>query len=211
MRNKRTVSSRPSFAVVVDGECEVWYLQMIKRHERSININIEPKLPQKKSLQDQYDIVCKIAEDYSKVFWIVDFDVILKETRVSKKGRTTPLQNFSGYCKNKKENIIIIVNNPCLEFWFLLHFEFTSKYFNSYEEIERYIKRKYLPDYSKNQEYYTKQDRDIYLRLKPYLGAAIRNAEKLEKFDPSEPHRGLSEMHLFFRTEDLSNVFAHLS
>lgn len=40
--------SRQRFAIVVDGECEFWYIQMLKRNERSINVNLEPKIPQKK-------------------------------------------------------------------------------------------------------------------------------------------------------------------
>jgi len=46
---KKIIKSNPSYAVVVDGETEIWYLQMLKRNERSLNINLEPKLPQKKS------------------------------------------------------------------------------------------------------------------------------------------------------------------
>lgn len=41
----------PTFSFVVDGETEIWYLQMLKRNERQFKINIEPKLPQKKVLR----------------------------------------------------------------------------------------------------------------------------------------------------------------
>jgi hypothetical protein len=52
MRKNRTrhLKSKPTFAVVVDGDCEVWSLQMLKRNERSIFVNIEPKIPQRKRL-----------------------------------------------------------------------------------------------------------------------------------------------------------------
>jgi hypothetical protein len=50
MRKNRTrhLKIKPTFAVVVDGDCEVWYLQMLKRNERSIFVNIEPEIPQRK-------------------------------------------------------------------------------------------------------------------------------------------------------------------
>ncbi|MBP9134766.1 MAG: RloB domain-containing protein [Saprospiraceae bacterium] len=48
------------------------------------------------------------------------------------------------------ENVVVIVNNPCLEFWFLLHFEKTSKYFNTCSSAETQLK-KYLPNYEKTQ------------------------------------------------------------
>lgn len=42
---------------------------------------------------------------------------------------------------------MIIVNNPCLEFWLLLHFEATSKYFDTCEGAEKQLK-----DYEKTQK-----------------------------------------------------------
>lgn len=49
--------TRPTFAVVVEGETEFWYLQMLKRNENNIRVNIEPKIPQKKSLKQQHELV----------------------------------------------------------------------------------------------------------------------------------------------------------
>lgn len=40
--------------ILVDGETEFWYLQMIKRNNRKINIDIKPEIPQKKKIEDQY-------------------------------------------------------------------------------------------------------------------------------------------------------------
>ena len=54
---------KPSFAIVVDGETEVRYFQMLKRNERSINVNIEPKIPLKKKLFEQFETVIELSED----------------------------------------------------------------------------------------------------------------------------------------------------
>ena len=62
------IKSRPTFAVVVDGECEVWYLQMLKRNERSIVVNIEPKIPQRKRLSEQYENVINFQRKTQKCF-----------------------------------------------------------------------------------------------------------------------------------------------
>ena len=43
--------TNPSFALVVDGETEVWYLQMLKRNERDIRVSIKPEIPNKKSVE----------------------------------------------------------------------------------------------------------------------------------------------------------------
>lgn len=96
MRKSRAipVKSKPTFAFVVDGNCEVWYLQMLKRNEKSIVVNIEPKIPTRKSLSEQYENAITLSEESTKVFWIIDFDVIASETKSAKVGSKTALQSF---------------------------------------------------------------------------------------------------------------------
>jgi hypothetical protein len=199
---------KPKFAFVVDGECEYLYLQMLKRNERSINVDLKPEIPQKKKLIDQYNKVIELSNDYDKVFWIIDFDVINSETRLTKKGVKTAIQEFKEYCNKitkSYKNIIVIINNPCLEYWILLHFEKTSKYYETCDGVTKQLK-KHLLEYNKSQSFYTKQDNDIYLRLKPLLSKAISNAECLDKFDFNNPDSGMSEMQLFFNTEQIKKI-----
>ncbi|MCH7408176.1 RloB family protein [Belliella sp. DSM 111904] len=90
MRQSRKIriQSSPTFAFVVDGETEIWYLQMLKRNERQLRLNIKPEIPNKKSIQDQFELVENLAEsEYSKVFWIIDLDTIIKESRETRKGK----------------------------------------------------------------------------------------------------------------------------
>ena len=211
MRINRAIpfKSKPTFAVVVEGETEVCYFQMLKRNERSILINIEPKIPQRKKLSEQYKNVIELSEEYTKVFWIIDFDVISSETKSAKASSKTAIQSFLEYKKTiaeKYKNIVVIVNNPCLEFWLLLHFEPTSKYFDTCEGAEKQLK-KHLKDYEKTQKYYTKQGNDIYIKLKPYIVNGLKNAKALELFDTENPNKGMSEMQLFFETNEFGNLF----
>ena len=197
-----------AFAFVVDGDTEVWYLQMLKRNERKLNINIEPKLPSKKSISEQYKMVEQLAEDYTKVFWIVDYDTIIKETRESKKGTETSEQLFIRLKEKveKNENAIVIVNNPCIEFWFLLHFEKTNKLFTDCNSVERQLK-KHIKDYEKTRKYFTKQDNDIYLKLKKQLKEGIKNSTSL-KFDKTNTNKAICEMNLFFNISEIDKVIA---
>ena len=74
---------------------------MLKRNERQFKINIEPKLPQKKSVEEQYKLVIQLSErEYSKVFWIVDLDTIIKGSRETPKGKKSPIQTFIELRKN---------------------------------------------------------------------------------------------------------------
>ena len=80
MRKGRKIQTKQAFAVVVDGETEYWYLQMLKQNEPDVLFNITPKILQKKNINQQYELVTDLSEEeYDKVFWIVDLDVLLKE------------------------------------------------------------------------------------------------------------------------------------
>ena len=196
-------SKNPVFSFVVDGKCELWYLQLLKRHER-LNINIEPKLPQSKKLQDQFEVVKTLIKESKKVFWVIDLDTILKETRETKKDNKTTLQKFQElYSKcTKNEKIVVVINNPCLEYWFLQHFKQTSKYFETYEQLEKSLKI-FLPDYEKTEKYYKNSRQNIYQKLKPNLPIAKANAEKLGEFAFDNPQTGITEMHKIFNILEL--------
>lgn len=212
MRKNRIIpiKSKPKFTFVVEGKCEFWYIQMLKRNERLINVDLKPEIPQRKKLSELYQKVINLSKDYDKVFWIIDFDVINSETRSSQKETKTALQQFKEYCitiENKHENIFVIINNSCLEFWILLHFETTSKYFDTCDNASKQLK-KYLSDYNKSQQYFTKQDNDIYLKLKPFLTTAIANANKLNKFDFENPNTALAQMQIFFEVNEIKQCLS---
>lgn len=63
-----------------------------------------------------------------------------------------------------------ITSVPCFEYWFLLHFEYTTKSFPTASSVISDLK-KYIPTYNKN-------NRRIFDNLKPRLQTAIQNAEK---------------------------------
>ncbi|GHT65195.1 hypothetical protein AGMMS50239_24420 [Bacteroidia bacterium] len=198
MRKSRNIQKRKVFSFVVDGKCELWYLQLLKQQE-NLNIHLEPKLPHKKSLKDQFNLVSRLSKESEKVFWIIDFDNIQKETIENKKGTKSALQEFQGLynkCQNNA-NIVVIVNNPCLEFWYLLHFEQTARYFQSYEQLENALKQR-LPEYEKTERYYKNARQNIYQRLKSRLETALNNAKQVGNFDFSNTDKGISEMHKIF-------------
>ncbi|MFM2266572.1 MAG: hypothetical protein RL757_12 [Bacteroidota bacterium] len=206
MRNNQT-PKRHTVAVIVDGETEMWYFQMLQRNEKTLNVAISPKIPQKKKLSDQFDEVKKQAKDYDKVFWVVDLDVILKEEK-EKKGK---FQTFEKYRRQleKYKNVVVIVNNPCLEFWFLLHFQATQITSGKCVDAENSLKT-HIENYKKERHFFTKEGKDIYLRLKPNLKTAIENAKRLGSFDGKLPEKSVCEMHLFFEAKEFKSIFGEL-
>lgn len=204
MRKGRKIQTKQAFAVVVDGETEYWYLQMLKQNELDVLFNITPKILQKKNINQQYELVTDLSEEeYDKVFWIVDLDVLLKEER-EKKGNTSSLQQFLNYWQqlSKQKKIVVIVNNPCLEYWFLLHFKNTSKVFTTCAGAEKQVSQ-HLKDYEKTEKFFKKSNNDIYKQLKPYLQTAVSNATALGTFDPYNYSKAMCEMFLLFKTLQL--------
>ena len=193
MRKGKKISTKQAFAVVVDGETEKWYLEMFKQNEPDILFNITPKIPQKKNIDQQYELVTTLSEEeYDKVFWIVDLDVLLKEER-EKKRNSSSLQKFLAYYKRlfKNQKVVVIVNNPCLEYWFLLHFRKTTKIFTACSDAEREVGQ-YLKGYEKTEKFFKKNNNDIYKQLKP----AISHATALGSFSTQEYKKAMCEMPL---------------
>ena len=202
MRRGEKRQTQQSFAVVVDGETEYWYLQMLKHNEPNIPFNIKPQILQKKNIDQQYELVTELSEEeYDKVFWIVDLDVLLKEER-EKRNSTSSLQQFLNYYKSlsKQQKIVVIVNNPCLEYWFLLHFQKTNKVFTACADAEKQVSQK-LEGYEKTEKFF--KNNDIYKQLKPFLKTAKKNATALGSFQVNQYKKAMCEMPLLFNTLQL--------
>jgi len=54
VRKQIQLKGKPKYVVIVDGETEFWYMQMLKRNEKLIKVDIKPEIPQKKKLADLY-------------------------------------------------------------------------------------------------------------------------------------------------------------
>ena len=57
MRKRKNKLTKQAFAVVVDGQTEYWYLQMLKQNEPNILFDITPKILQKKNIDQQYELI----------------------------------------------------------------------------------------------------------------------------------------------------------
>ncbi len=80
--------------------------------------------------------------DFTYIVWIADWDHI-KDT-----GQTKIFEDIRKRL-NRHPNVLILINNPCFEFWLLLHFQQTSRPYNTCNEVIRDLK-KYIPGYDKN-------------------------------------------------------------
>lgn len=200
MGNRKSFFSKgkKTYAIVGDGDCEKWYFQLLKDKEK-LTINIQPQLLKKASLAKQYEYVKELAKTYDNVFWIVDYDVIERESRECKKGDEKRSAEFARYYKELSsiKNVEILVVNTCFEYWLLLHFKYSKKSYKDCDETGKDLKKEF-PAYEKSEKFYKKSNADIYTFLKPNLSTAISNASKLGKFDIQNPNNPVCEIHRLF-------------
>jgi len=204
-----------TIAIIVDGKDEKWYIEILKNHYKGQcpalkSIKIEPDLPQQKKVQELFNLAeTKQSEGYKHIILIIDldtvnndpaeyrrFEVLYNRYQNIKEGQLTGRIS----AKNKwMQNLILIINNPCLEYWYIYHFKYTNKFFNDFDKLKSLL-QKYLPDYEKSEKYY-KSIPDIFTRLGAHdgLSEARTNAQKNQSFSV-ETYRicGISEMNKLF-------------
>jgi hypothetical protein len=197
MRSKKSIRRKRelkrSYLLIVDGESEIVYLKSLK----SSNIFIEPTIPKKKSFDSIYNFFKKSIESkkYDEIFWIVDLDVVVKEKKLDS------LIEYRKKYENRRD-ISILINNPCLEFWFCLHYELKN-FKNSCKDVISYLKRK---DEFKS---YSKKGKDIESiskRLLSRLDIAIKNAKSRGCSLERDNLLSCSMMHILFEKNILSKI-----
>lgn len=211
MRQTKKIQTKFSLAVIADGETEKWYLEKVKQHyasNRLKRIKVVPELPQKKKVKELFDFAKeKLSSEYSYTILIIDLDEILKDSREFeafrtmyekymqvKEGKISPRQKATYGWMTK---LLIVVNSPCLEYWYLLHFDKIQKFYNDYASLLPDLKRKKsFENYDKGKDFYN-QNPDIYIRLgEARLKAARKNAVPFELERAKEA--GFSEMYKIF-------------
>lgn len=196
-KNKFRRKGKKVYSIIVDGDTEKCYFQLMKEFEHLI-IDIKPELKSKRNLDEQFTTVSENAKHFDKVIWIIDFDTIVKEDNERRKGtkpkRKKLKEYFNNLNKSKYKNVEILVNTPCLELWLLLHVKYTNKYFPNCDSLCKEFRGSILEDYEKSEKYYKKYGNDIYSKLKPFQSQAIINAKKLGDFDFDNPETAKAEI-----------------
>lgn len=103
-----------------------------------------------------------------RAYCLVDSDV-----NVQKNGQIAEADKIAAKYENCK--IGVIVSGPCFEEWFMCHCIYSTKQYNSNEELLEDIE-KIIPGYSKERE-------DLYELLLDSQDQAIKNAKRLEKYN----------------------------
>jgi RloB-like protein len=179
-RNRKPIKpTNKRIAVVGDGQTEKIYFDKLKEVEGLRNVSLKPDLP--KSVGSYKGVFDKAeslyTEGYDEVYCLIDMDKVLSDNTLAK--------YLTDKKRIEKKGIIVFESNPCIEFWFLLHFVRTTKPFANCESVEKEL-QKYIPNYAKNQQYLVQSN--IYKTLKPNLLNAFENAKWIEENQIENEH-----------------------
>ena len=211
-RERKPRKALSAIAIIVDGQDEKWDVNKVKEHQpcdELKTIKVKPELPERKKVQELFDFAkSKLEKEYTFVVLIVDFDEPLKDTKEFNKfnelyTKYVAAKNNSLVGRQKTnygwmEKLLLIVNNPCLEYWYLLHYSKTSKFFSDYAALCPELRK--IPDfaqYEKCEKYYNSHP-DIYVRLDKNNGLANARKNAMPFNLDNCTYTGGSEMNCMF-------------
>ena len=140
-RKKRNL--KKTVAIIGEGITELKYFESLKKHENISNIKLKPELPKHPDINSIIKKANKSLQNgFDTVFCIIDLDRIFSNS--------TEEQNYYRF-KKEYPKIEFIENNPCFEIWFLLHYEYSSREYNSCNQLISKLK-KHIPDYEKTKK-----------------------------------------------------------
>lgn len=205
-----------TIVIIVDGEDEKWYLEKVREHYKPTvlkKVRIVPELATKKKIKDLLEEAHqKVLDGSYKVFLLLDFDDPLKNKaefdnfklfyeEYSLANDNAKFKLLSTKRKKKLEwmrQLQLVVNSPCLEYWYLLHDHKTTKFYKTFADLLPDLRK--IPgfkDYVKEERYY-KSSPNIYQRLGGDVSLEkARNNSVLFDMERCK-YIGLSEMSLVF-------------
>lgn len=156
------------YAVLGEGITEQWYLSHLKKYKGYI-YSIRPSLFADIGIEKAEGIIDElISGGCDQVTFLTDYDTIVNQGKK---------KEFNRLVDKNIDRVLICDSMPSIEYWFLLHFIFTTKEYTNCDEVVKDLKN-YISDYSKKKSYL---ERDKWFKIlikEDGLEKAISNAKK---------------------------------
>lgn len=182
---------KKSIAIIGEGETEWFYFESLRITCR-YPFKLSPDFPQHADIEHILKLAkAKLTEDYDYVVCLIDMNRLIEKSAERQK-----YQSFKSRKENR--NIIFIETNPCIEFWFLLHFlpDKTVRRCQNYDQLIPEL-RKYMPGYEKTKRYFIKTKLYDYLRANGSIERAKSNAEKLSQMSKFSPEDSIAYSEIY--------------
>ncbi|HLO85126.1 MAG TPA: RloB family protein [Nostocaceae cyanobacterium] len=184
-RTTRHIESRGNYLIIVEGITEKKYFECLKDDLKIKSIDIRIFSADGGDPLEIIEYTYNLYQDFlkkrekgavklNKVFCVFDDD-------------KKPEKYKAALNKAKKYDFTAITSIPCFEFWFLLHYCYTTGCFVSYDDLRPKLETEMRKaGILKKDEAYSKSDVELYTKLKPNQDNAINNATKLAEKHPNE-------------------------
>ena len=179
-RGSKRRQVKPVILIVTEGsQTEPKYFE----HFRNRQINIDIRVVGSRSsagATDYVGLIRKAAEykdknqllsDIGDAVWVVADGDVNYNNPDPVTAKDTMLKHARKIADQKE--IQLAISNPCFELWFLLHFQYTTKFLKDYDSVKVMLKN-YLKEYEKSD--------DVFVDLGESLEAALENSRKLENY-----------------------------
>ena len=171
---------RSRITVIGEGLTERWYFEHL-RNLKGFRYDCKPRFFSQQSYTEMGKLIEQVLQNGGIAVCICDADI----TRTNENERKRLEKMKSDYKKN--ERVFICDSMPSIEFWFLLHYLETTKYFHSSEDVITTL-NKYLSGYNKQGNYLEKPQWVASLCEDNKLEKACISAESLPQDSQSYSH-----------------------
>ena len=172
-RQISTRSSRSPIPVIIGaGITEQWYFTHL-RNLLDLRIKIRPRFFGTEDIKQLDKKISQVVNEGSIAICVFDTDTC--EFNPTEKKKIDDLKKkYSG-----KRNVVLCDSLPSLEYWFLLHYADTNKYFASCHAVVQELK-KYMPEYKKSELFLQTPKWVADMTLEGKLETAVARSKKFE-------------------------------
>ena len=141
-KRKERELRRSRITVIGEGLTERWYFDHL-RTVMGFRYDCKPRFFTHQSYDEMHKLIELVLQDDGIAVCVCDADI----TRINPVESVRLKEMKDKYASNDK--VFICDSMPSIEFWFLLHFLETSRFFNDSNEVSN-ILRRYIPAFQKH-------------------------------------------------------------
>lgn len=170
-RIKERKLKNPTITIIGEGATERYYFTHLKRL-RGYNYVCKPRNFTEQTFDEMQKQIERVLADNGIAVCVFDADVT--RTRSAEKAKFEDMRRK--YADNPA--VILCDSMPSIEFWFLLHYLNTNRYFATSDDVIDVLHR-YMPNFSKHQSFLSKEAWVLELLADNRLATAISNANTI--------------------------------
>lgn len=170
-RIKQRELKNPTITIIGEGATERYYFTHLKRL-RGYNYVCKPRNFTEQTFDEMQKQIDRVLADNGIAVCVFDADVT--RTRPAEKIKYDDMRRK--YAKNP--SVILCDSMPSIEFWFLLHYLNTNRFFATSDDVITVLRR-FIPDFSKHQSFLSKETWVFTLLADNRLDTALSNANAI--------------------------------